>query len=191
MVAVPEKKASPLLWVLLGCGAAIFLAVAVVVGVVLIAIPSGGHPGWSYNETNAVGSLRTYASAQTMFRRADWNKNGVCEYADKMPALRFTKDSGGVEMELLNAELAAAHGANGTPRHGYLFKEMSTLTGSQLDWVNDYALCALPAVYGKTGKRTFIISTDGTVYARDQGEGGSFVTDYPTDPSGAGWAIAE
>ncbi|MHC4916070.1 MAG: DUF2950 family protein, partial [Planctomycetota bacterium] len=67
-----------------------------------------------------------------------------------------------------------------------------TIGGLAIDWLNDYGLCGTPSVYGRTGYRTFIVSTNGTVFGLDQGVA-AIVVAYPADPSLAvpPWIIAE
>jgi hypothetical protein len=140
-------------------------------------------------EVNAVGSCRAYASAQTMFHRNDWDADGTLEYAEDFVMLNKTKDGNGDPIQLIDTSFANAKGPKGTPKHGYVFYNMKTIAGEKIDWVNDYALCAVPAVYGRTGFRTFIINTNGTVFGQDNG--GKPVFDYPADPTAKGWIIAE
>jgi hypothetical protein len=90
---------------------------------------------------------------------------------------------------LLDRAFAQAKGPDGTPKHGYLFYSMETIGGEKINWANDFGLCAVPAEYGKTGRTTFIISTNGTVFSIDNM--GKPVTDYPADPTEEGWIIAE
>ncbi len=67
---------------------------------------------------------------------------------------------------------------------------MKTIGGKKINWVDDYALCATPAKYGVTGRRTFIINTSGTVWGKDLGKS-EFVKDFPAKPQTQGWEIAE
>jgi type II secretory pathway pseudopilin PulG len=177
--------------VLLGCGLLAVVAVPLIAIVAAIAIPSMLASRRSSLETNAVGSCLTYAAAQTMFQRNDWDGDKVLEYADDLSALCNTPDSSGNPISLIDTAFASAKGPGGLPRHGYLFQEMTAIAGQPIDWTTDFALCAVPAVYGRTGYRTFIVKTDGTVYGKDQGPGGTFVTDYPADLVSEDWIIAE
>ncbi len=186
-----EQKSSPWPWVLLGCGIVAVLAIPIVAIIAAIAIPSLLAARRGSLETNAVGSCRAYCSAQTMYRRNDWDGNGKREYAVPYTKLFSQADSSGDPVQLLDAAFAAAAGPNGSPKHGYLFQDMTSIAGVKIDWVNDYGLCALPSVYGRTGYRTFTVCTNGTVFGQDQGPGGSFVQDYPADPMAANWIIAE
>jgi type II secretory pathway pseudopilin PulG len=157
--------------------------------VAAIAIPNLLMARRSSIESNAAASCRAYAGAQTMFKRNDWDGNGVLEYAADFPALCNTQDANGEAIMLLDRAFAQAKGPDGTPKHGYLFYSMETIGGEKINWANDFGLCAVPAEYGKTGRTTFIISTNGTVFSIDNM--GKPVTDYPADPTEEGWIIAE
>jgi hypothetical protein len=141
-------------------------------------------------ETNAVGSCRAYAEAQTMYKRNDWDGDGKLTYAASFPLLNTTADANGTPIQLLDSAFATAT-SPAMPKHGYYFVNMKTIGGRKIDWANDYALCAAPAVYGRTGYRTFIVSTNGTTFGKDLGPEGKPVEDYPADPMAEGWIIAE
>jgi hypothetical protein len=142
-------------------------------------------------DTNAIGSVRAYCSAQSMYKRNDWDGDGELEYAEIPAELTTQVDGAGTPIELMDRAFAAAQGVYGVPKHGYIFRAMAYIDTERIDWKKDFALCAIPAVYGRTGYRTFIVSTSGTVFGKDQGEGGTFVDDYPADPDAEGWIIAE
>jgi type II secretory pathway pseudopilin PulG len=185
-----EQKSSPWPWILLGCGivGGFLLIVAVIAA---IAIPSLLAARRSSLETNSVGSCRTYSSSQTMYKRNDWDGDGKMEYATPYTKLSSQVDTDGISIQLIDSAFAAAAGANGSPKHGYIYQDMTSINGNKIDWEIDYGLSGIPAIYGRTGYRTFIISTNGTVFGQDQGSGGSFVQDYPLEPTASGWNIAE
>jgi prepilin-type N-terminal cleavage/methylation domain-containing protein len=181
------------------------IVVAIIAIIAAIAIPSLLAARRGSLETNSVGSCRAYCSAQTMYHRNDWDGDGAMEYAGEATTLPaagqgFTvlctqNDSDGTEIKLIDDAFAAAI-AGGPPKHGYNFQDMSDIedgTGAlnPIDWTVDYGLCGLPAVYGRTGYRTFIVSTNGTVFGLDQGSAGTYVTTYPDDAGAGGWVIAE
>jgi hypothetical protein len=139
-------------------------------------------------ETNAVGCCRAYCEAQTMYHRNDWDNDGRLSYAHPFPKLDETNRDG-CGLQLTDGAFAAATSPN-TPKHGYWFRDMETIAGRSIDWTKDFALCAMPAVYGRTGYRVFIVKTDGTTWAKDLGRS-DFVADFPADPAAAGWQIAE
>jgi hypothetical protein len=142
----------------------------------------------------ATGSMRAYASAQSMYRRNDWDGDTELEYATPFTRLSTELDGAGNPIQLIDAALAAATGgAEGGAKHGYVFRDMKTIGGKPIDWSKEYAFCAIPAVYGRTGYCTLIVTTDGTVWCKDRGEDGSpgFVNDFPRDPAKAGWTLSE
>ena len=167
------------------------IVVAIIAIIAAIAIPSLLAARRNSLETNAVGSCRAYASAQTMFHRNDWDNNGDLEYADDFTLLASTLDGNGNEIQLIDSAFAAAATAAGTPKHGYVFEDMTQIDAVAIDWIDDYGLSGIPSTYGRTGYRSFIVSTNGTVFGRDQGAAGTFVTNYPGNPTTAGWIIAE
>lgn len=150
------------------------------------------------NEAKIPPLLQKYAVAQTAYHRKDFDKDQTLEYAEKLPVLvkdlkEFAK--GGGKKPYLPDALGAAHGEKGKPFHGYLFMECKSLksdTGAEqkIDWVNDYALCATPAKYGQTGRRTFIINTNGKVWCKDLRKS-ELLSGYPMNPKAQGWQEAK
>jgi hypothetical protein len=145
--------------------------------------------GW--HPSCAVGSMRAYASAQSMYIRNDWDGDGRLEYAASFTRLYEEKDSNGVPIQLIDQVFAEAEGLGGKPKQGYLFQDMKTIGGKPIDWKKDFALCAIPATYDRDGRCTLIVSKNGTVWCKDLGAGKGFVQDYPLDPNKAGWCLAE
>ncbi len=187
------------------------IVVAIIAIIAAIAIPSLLAARRGSLETNAVGSCRTYCSAQTMFKRNDWDvvpgqvllapgANGVLEYAADLRDMNRAIDGNGETIKLVDSAFANASNkeANPAPKHGYLFRDMVQIAGTNIDWVNDYAVAAQPSVYGRTGYRSFIACTNGTVFGKDIQYAGlpTFLADadlqnYPADPAGTNWIIAE
>ncbi len=114
----------------------------------------------------------------------------VFRYVTPYSRLRTLKEPDGQPACLISQPFTAAEGPEGVPHHGYLFWDLKTIGGKPIDWVDDYGLCATPAKYGVTGRRTFIVDSRGTVWGKDLGES-RFVTDYPLDPKAAGWEYAD
>ncbi len=136
-------------------------------------------------ETCSVGSCHAYAEAQIMYKRRDWNKDGELEYAHPFPVLHHQKDENGEMIQLIDSSFAKAV-PGGPPKHGYNFRDMKTIGGKSIDWKKDFALCATPSYYRRTGYRTFIATTDGTVWGKDFGKS-AFLDDFPADPGAEGW----
>jgi Protein of unknown function (DUF2950) len=147
-----------------------------------------GATSSSPSESRGVGSCRTYCSAQTMYKRNDWDGDGDMEYASRFTRLITTQDGNGDPIQLLHRTMKDAV----TPkksRQGYFFMDIRTINGKAIDWLVDYGLCAVPAKYGGATRKTFIVATNGTVFGKDTG--GKPVFDYPADPTAKGWVVAE
>ncbi len=151
-----------------------------------IMIPAMLGARQSVQETGAIGSLISYGNAQVMYHKNDWNADGVLSYAVGLRELCDTEDGVGNQIGLIDASFAAAT-SPARPKNGYYFTVMQTIGGQPIDLVSDFALCASPAVYGKTGRRTFIIGSDGVIYGKDLGKDASPPDDYPENPVQAGW----
>ena len=192
------------------------IVVAIIAIIAAIAIPSLLAARRGSLETNAVGSCRTFCSAQTMFKRNDWDAivggglqfatgaeagAGVLEYCQDLRDLSACIDGNGDPINLIDSAFAnaksAASGGNGQPKHGYLFQELVQIAGVNIDWVNDYGLAGCPAVYGRTGYRSFIVCTNGTVFGKDIQTAvppvfaDADLSNYPADPATNNWIIAE
>ena len=67
---------------------------------------------------------------------------------------------------------------------------MKTIGGRKIDWAKRFALCAMPASYGRATCRTMLITEKGKVYALDLGKK-EFLDNCPMNPSLEGWASVE
>jgi type IV pilus assembly protein PilA len=175
------------------------IVVAIIAIIAAIAIPSLLAARRSTLETNAVGSMRAYAEAQVAFHKNDWDNNGIMEYAKNFWLLNTQPDSTGTPIQLIDGAFAAAIHP-GTPKHGYYFKDLTAFdNGVLIDFINEFGLTGAPAVYSRTGYRTFIISTNGTTFGMDMpgqqaGAPGALAASYPINPATAvpgPWIVAE
>jgi hypothetical protein len=166
----------------------IVLAVLAIILVVLIRLPSSRADWRDECEASAAGRLRSYYSAQIIYRRADRDGDGAQEYADKLPELVETKLPDGRPLGLLDAGFLSAYGDGGKPVSGYVFRECRSIGGRPIDWAKELALCAAPAEASRGVKwATFIVDSDGVVWRRARDDKG-FVDDLPADPTAAGWS---
>ncbi|MHC4249065.1 MAG: DUF2950 family protein [Planctomycetota bacterium] len=128
------------------------------------------------NESSAVASLRAYLGAQGTFHRIDRYGKGKLVYANPKDGVGFPDlyrlggpldEPDGTAMKLIDLAFARAT-APETAKDGYWFVD---IVGDEIDGPYDYTnacgLCAVPAVYGETGIRTFIVDLTGTVYPKD------------------------
>lgn len=160
---------------------------------------------FSANEAAAWAACRTYAEAQDIYRRTDWDGDGVLEYAQ---AIRgnfslFERTAGKADITLVDAAFANAAvqtGRKPVPKAGYLYKILTgqgqRAPGGRKSYIRGknmtlgYGLLAYPAVYGKTGRLTLIINNTGTVYARNLGANtNKLVTDMIEYDPGPLWQV--
>ena len=81
------------------------------------------------NENYMLHACKTYAEAQNLYRRSDWDNDGVLEYAQDLQELAAARSKPGADA-LLPAGFAAAEvptgpPSGGTPYHGYVFKVLT------------------------------------------------------------------
>jgi len=156
------------------------MMVAGIAMVSAIAIPSLLRSRMAANETAAAASTKAFAEAEEIYHRTDYTGNGVLKYAQTLRDLTETKP-GAYDIALLDRAFvnAEATGKNPVPKAGYLFKVLTaqgqSATGGKRDYVVNgnmvlgYALVAFPAVYDSTGRDTFIINNNGTIFQKDRG----------------------
>lgn len=150
------------------------------------------------NETAAAAACKAYAEAQEIYRRPDYDGDGVLEYAQSMyganSLLERKKDTG----DLLIIDPAFAEAAWEHPRRqpkaGYFYKVLhggGCATGSYKDDAGNqtigFAMLAVPAVYDGTGRTSFMINNTGTIYQKDLGPNtlsiAAGITDFALDPT--------
>ena len=168
------------------------IVVAIIAIIAAIAIPSLLAARRSSLETNAVGSMRAYAEAQSIFKRNDWVGSGtvgVLEYATPFSLLFTQTDGTGANIALIDSAFAGATAA-ATPKHGYWFADCATIGGAAINWADDFAMSSTPSTYGRSGYRSFLVATNGTTFGRDLTMSQQ-TADYPVDPTVSGWLIAE
>jgi len=137
-------------------------------------------------EARIVAQLRAYNKVQQAWHGKARAGSSKLRYAEDLAKLADLADAPEDARKLVDAAFAAARGPDGAPKDGYLYREMRTIFGAPINWDGDYAVCATPAVYGKTGKKTYLHKTDGDVWEKDLGKS-DFLTDFPTNIEGAGW----
>lgn len=156
-------------------------------------------------ESAAISACKTYAEAQDIYRRTDWDNDGVLEYALTVSGANslYEKIPGTGDLTLVDAAFAnASLPANAQPKAGYYFKVLtgqgSNAPGGSKSYIENgnmtkgYALVAWPAEYDGLGRNTYIINNTGTVYQKDLGPDTVKLVEQLTeyDP-GPGWVVSE
>jgi len=172
----------------------LMIVIAIIAVIAAIAIPNLMRSRQTANEAAAAASCVSIGSAQTNFAAADKDRNGLRDYATPQnndspsyTALYTTVTLSGVRLELINQAVATAATLAGVPIKGYLYLDMTTNgAGQPFERTSEWAVCAVPAQYGRTGENTFIYGSTGTIYSQDLGNGNG-VVQWPADPQAAGW----
>ena len=147
------------------------------------------------NELNAISLCEDYFEAQQDYYSADWDRNGVAEYAKLFFSTVGKKD--GLFWPRRPGEAASPFGPiaaqavtegykrseEGSPRpfHGYYFRILtgqgSHADGGKKSYLNKkgqmtkgFAMAAYPARWGVSGIMTFIVNQDGLVFQKNLGE---------------------
>lgn len=148
-----------------------------------------------------------YAEAQEIYRRSDWDSDGVLEYTPSVTGANslFEKNAGSGDLTLVDAGFAAAVGDPGTAvaKAGYVFKVLTrqgpNAPGGDQSYFDErgnltggFALMAIPANYGVTGRFSYLVNQSGIVYLQDLGEETAkiYLETDAYDPDD-GWVIAE
>jgi len=144
------------------------------------------------NEASAACALKEILVAQNMYRRTDWDRDGVMEYAVPFTLLYGQKDSNGYAVRYISGDLARA-ASRGAPLRGYWFVDMRghQAAGAYRSGGNQpdaFGVCAVPAAYPKSGRLTLIMDATGAVYGKDNG--GVPVVAFPASPRAAGWSVS-
>jgi hypothetical protein len=146
-----------------------------------------------HNELDVIETLRAIADAQVEYARTEGRHGALQAYARHFfstPGQRnglYWETPPGAEPSPLGPFTAAASsegysrssGGPPQPYHGYFFRMLESqgpnAPGGEADFVvtgrmiGGFAVIAVPARYGISGIKTFMISHDGVVYEQDLG----------------------
>jgi type II secretory pathway pseudopilin PulG len=176
--------------------------------VAAIAIPNLVASRQVANETSAIASLTVVLSAQATFHRTDFYGKGEPVYANPVDGNGFSDlfSIGGDTpspkvIGLIDSSLAEAKIGSGTPKHGYYFADVTMSgDGNPFDHAIEFAICAVPAAYGRSGRNIYIMDVSGSIYMADaesiyqglrSGDPVRPLDKYPTqDELSARWSMA-
>ena len=182
----------------------LMIVVAIIAIIAAIAIPNLLRSRMAANETAAVAACKAFCTAEDIYRRTDYNKDGALEYAQKLSgnnSLYSTSAALG-DIALIDRSFANAEGAPlvATPKAGYVFTVLTSqgagasggartfVTGTPARMTLGYGLAATSNQYDGVGRNTFVVSNSGTIYQSDLGVAGVIPTTFnPTTL----WVIAE
>lgn len=191
----------------------LMIVVAIIAIIAAIAIPNLLRSRMATNETAAAVACKALAEAEDIYKRTDYNKDGILEYAQNLKGANslFETVDGEGDVGLIDRTFALAEGDpvtvmdnGGAGKAGYCFnfirEQGVAATGgirSYLDSTNratlGYAFSAVPIQYDGTGRNSFIISNSGTIYQRDKGGENNKHEEIfnPDSSAGVEWAVTE
>ena len=186
----------------------LMIVVAIIAIVATIAIPSLLRSRMAANEASAVASCKVFAEAQSIYRRTDFDADGVLEYAQNLKGnfSLLETAAGAGDLGFVDSTFARAEGNPGvvTSKAGYVFsvltRQGSAAEGGVQNYMTNnpnggtsmtvgYALSSVPDGYDTTGRSTYIINQNGTIFQKDRG---SALTVHETfyNPDST-WSISE
>lgn len=142
------------------------------------------------NELDAIQVCHGYVEAQKEYASEIHDNSGVNQYAQKIISTPGKQDGlfwfnadgspGGPISEGIAKAIAEGYSSKLEPYHGYYFKILKgqgpAAPIGKINYVIEgvmiggFALLAVPAEYGVTGVKSFIVSYDDIVYQKDLGE---------------------
>lgn len=182
----------------------LMIVLVIVAVITAIALPNQIRSRAAANESAAVAACRSFATAQNIYRRTDYNHDGVLEYAQRLKGNNslFETIAGAGDVALVDKAFADAEGDPMlvTAKTGYVFKVLTAqganAPGGAFTYLDGtgamtlgFAISAVPDQYEGTGKNSFVLSGEAVVYQLDKGSANS-QHETSFDP-GAGWVIAE
>jgi len=161
----------------------LMIVVAIIAIIAAIAIPSLLRSRMAANQTAAAASCKAFAEAEEIYHRTDYDGDGILEYATVMSGnfSLLEKVAGTGDLALIDRSFAGAEGQPGVapPKAGYVFtvltEQGSAATGGSRSYFAGtsmtlgYAMSAAPGAYDSTGRDTFTINSNGTIFQSDIG----------------------
>lgn len=182
----------------------LMIVLTIIAVLAVIIIPNLIRAKIAAHEAAAIAACKKIGTEQEVYRRTDWDGNGVTEYAQNIGPnggnanleslyLNYKKNlaTGLVDESFANAEVAGNGSMiNCVPRSGYVyFVQLGTSYPQMLSYVNPrgcmtmgFGICAVPLQYDLSGCTTFQMNNEGVVYKKDQGDN-TIVAAYNVNPT--------
>ena len=165
----------------------------------LLAVPGFCYTPRASNERGAPAMLKTLAAAEANFRANDRDGNKVQDFWTGDVSGLWSEGGGGVPAQLISRATAEADARplkplvkTPVPWAGYLFvvlkRDDSTGetyqtdtdgSGRKVRHTSKFGFCAYPAEYGRTGRLTFFMNENNTIFKQDTG--GKPLSAWPAD----------
>jgi len=171
----------------------LMIVVAIIAIIAAIAIPSLLRSRMAANQTAAAAACKAFAEAEEIYRRTDYDTDGVLEYAQRLSGANslLEKIAGSGDLALIDRSFGAAEGdpaaaSPPSPKAGYCFTVLTrqglaatggvriylTTGGSRAEqnMTLGYACGAAPGAYDGTGRDQYMINGNGTIFQADTGD---------------------
>ncbi len=159
------------------------MIVLVIIGIIAaFAIPSMLESRTSANESGAEKALRTIVDAEATFYKTDYDMDGK-DYSYDLANLHDQADANGNPIALIDPVLKT-----GT-KEGYLFGVCTTYNAAGDNDKRGFAYYAVPEVYKQTGRKTYVINSEGIMYYKDTGNN-NVIGAWPDPINDATWVKA-
>ena len=165
----------------------LMIVVAIIAIIAAIAIPNLLRSRMAANESAAIAACKTFAEAEDIYRRTDWNMNGILEYAQTMTGnySLFERTALSGDLQLVDQAFANASCTTTlvdsctSPKAGYTFWVLTgqgpgapggtkTYVTSGGQMTVGYGVSGVPFSYDGSGRNSFQINNTGTVYQADR-----------------------
>jgi prepilin-type N-terminal cleavage/methylation domain-containing protein len=179
----------------------LMIVIAIIAVVAIVAIPNLMESTLSANESATVASMKNWLTAQNVFRRADYYGCGHLVFANptngngstdlfEVPA-SVSSTGAAIPLKLVDVSFAKSLKNAKSPytdkvaKSGYFYCDLATYSdGSAYDYQYESGFFAAPAVYGRTGRKEFVIDTTGAIFEHVEGSQRDPQTQYPDVASG-------
>ena len=179
----------------------LMIVVAIIAIIAAIAIPSLLRSRMAANEVAAAASCKAFAEAEEIYRRTDWDADGVLEYSQTINGVNglVNKAASDGLIALVDRTFGLAEGAAGTAtaKAGYVFTVLTAqgaaASGGARNYIivgnmtQGYGLSAVPGSWDGTGRNSFCISNTATIFQKDTSTS-THATLYNPDTT---WAVTE
>ncbi len=166
------------------------MIVLVIIGIIAaFAIPSMLESRTSANESGAEKALRTIVDAEATFYKTDYDMDGknysyhIGGAGTGLSNLSAQLDGNGQAINLIDPVLA------GGLKEGYIYGDCADYNTVDADR-RGFAYYAVPEVYKQTGRKSYVVSSDGVMYYMDTGSNAviaGFPGATPAAMAAAGW----
>ena len=192
----------------------LMIVVAIIAIIAAIAIPNLLRSRMAANEVAAIAACKAFCTAENIYRRTDYNKDGVLEYASRLSGVNSlytgTVAATAGDIALIDSSFALAEGdpqvltgpaefnaPAQVAKAGYVFMVLNNEVNGTVSYLDSngrltlgFAFSAAPNQYDSTGRNCYQVNASGSIIQGDVGFAGHR-NSYDPNASGLIWVVAE